>query len=333
LKQPGLERGSSGKREEDVMGFRLLSYVGEKGSSRTALLVGDDRAMDIELALRGGDEFIEGLDPTSMLSILGNWDRVLPLIRETAGRMGEAPSSVVGRLSDLRLSAPILYPPNIYCAAANYVEHSKEMRGGTLPDKANARPYFFTKATRQTIVGPGEPIRIPYPEAKVDWEAEIGVVLGRRCRNVAASRAMECVAGFVVFNDLSDRARNFRDDWPFKFDWLGGKSFDTSAPMGPWITPVELVPDPHNLAIELWVNEDLMQSASSRQMYFTIPEQIEYLSELLTLLPGDVIATGTPSGVGHARGLYLKPGDAVTITIEGLGTMRNPVIAGYPPGV
>jgi 2-keto-4-pentenoate hydratase/2-oxohepta-3-ene-1,7-dioic acid hydratase in catechol pathway len=140
---------------------------------------------------------------------------------------------------------------------------------------------------------------------------------------------MAYVAGFTILNDVSDRARNFRTDWLFKFDWLGGKSFDGSAPMGPWITPSEFISDPHNLTIQLWVNDELMQDASSRQMYYTIPEQIEYLSGLLTLLPGDVISTGTPSGVGHARGLYLKPGDTVQITIEGLGTIKNPVIAGF----
>jgi len=145
----------------------------------------------------------------------------------------------------------------------------------------------------------------------------------------ACSEAMEYVAGFTIFNDLSDRARNFRKDWHFKFDWLGGKSFNTSAPMGPWITPIEFISDPHKLTIQLWVNDELMQDASSGQMYFTIPEQIEYLSELMSLLPGDVMATGTPGGVGHGRGLYLKPGDTVTITIEGLGSIRNPVIAGF----
>ena len=172
-------------------------------------------------------------------------------------------------------------------------------------------------------------MQIPYPEARVDWEAEIGVVIGRRCRKVSAPEAMKYVAGYIILNDLSDRARNFRKDWFFKFDWLGGKSFDTSAPMGPWITPKEFIQDPHDLSIRLWVNDELMQNASSRDMYFTIPEQIEYLSELFTLLPGDVISTGTPPGVGHARGVYLKPGDAVTITIEGLGSMRNPVVAGF----
>ena len=311
------------------MEFRLLSYLGEKGVPRAGLLVKDEQVIDIEAVLREQKMQIERAHPMSVLSVLENWEDVLPMLRDTARNGSESVSDLVGSLSEIRLAAPILYPTNIYCAAANYIDHAKEMRDDKLPDKREARPYFFTKLPRQTVIGPDESIQIPYPEAKVDWEAEIGVVIGQCCRNVAASEAMEYVAGFTIFNDVSDRARNVRKDWPFKFDWLGGKSFNTSAPMGPWITPIEFISNPHELTIQLWVNDELMQNASSRQMYFTIPEQIEYLSELITLLPGDVIATGTPGGVGHARGLYLKPGDTVSITIEGLGSIRNPVIAGF----
>jgi 2-keto-4-pentenoate hydratase/2-oxohepta-3-ene-1,7-dioic acid hydratase in catechol pathway len=310
------------------MEFRLLSYVKESEVPRAGLLVEDQTVLDVEGVLKGLGMEVDGLCPTSVLSVLEHWDKVLPLIGEGARRYKEMGSAFPQPLSDVRLAAPILYPPNIYCAAANYVDHGKEMKDGGLPDKSQARPFFFAKLPRQTVIGPDEPVQIPYPEALVDWEAELGVVIGRRCRKVSASDAMKCVAGYLILNDLSDRARNFRKDWFFKFDWLGGKSFDTSAPMGPWITPTEFIRDPHELSIRLWVNGELMQNASSRDMYFTIPEQIEYLSGLLTLLPGDVIATGTPPGVGHARGVYLKPGDVVNITIENLGFMRNPVVAG-----
>ena len=311
------------------MEFRLLNYLGEKGVPRAGLLMGEKTVIDMELALKERRTAMEGLSSISILSTLENWENMLPILRDMASQNSQPASAVAGLLSEIPLAPPILYPPNIYCAAANYVDHGKEMGDKQLPDKSEARPYFFTKLPRQTVIGPGESIRIPYPEAKVDWEAEIGVVIGRRCRKVKASEAMEYVAGFTILNDVSDRARNFRDDWFFKFDWLGGKSFDGSAPMGPWITPMEFISDPHNLTIQLWVNDELMQDASSRDMYFTIQEQIEYLSDLITLLPGDVIATGTPSGVGHARGLYLKPGDTVQITIERLGTIKNPVIAGF----
>jgi 2-keto-4-pentenoate hydratase/2-oxohepta-3-ene-1,7-dioic acid hydratase in catechol pathway len=311
------------------MEFRLLSYVKENAAPRAGLLIEDQTVLDVERVLKTLGEEVSGLCPTSVLSILEHWDKVSPWLKEGARRNKEVGSGFARPLAETRLVAPILYPPNIYCAAANYIDHSKEMKSGSLPEKSQGQPYFFTKLTRQTVIGPDEPIKIPYPEARIDWEAEIGVVIGRRCRKVSVSEAMEYVAGYIILNDLSDRARNFRKDWYFKFDWLGGKSFETSAPMGPWITPKDLIRDPHDLSIQLWVNNELMQDASSRDMYFAIPEQLEYLSHLFTLLPGDVIGTGTPAGVGHGRGVYLKPGDVVSITIEGLGSLRNPVVAGF----
>ncbi len=311
------------------MDFRLLSYGEENAPPRAGLLVGGRTILDVERALAALGEEAGGFCPASVLSIIEHWDQASPLLARAAERNGGAGSGPALSLAGTRLAAPILYPPNIYCAAANYVDHSREMRGGNLPEKSQGQPYFFSKLARQTVIGPDEPVKIPYPEAQIDWEAEIAVVIGRRCRNVSASEAMKYVAGYLILNDVSDRARNFRKDWYFKFDWLGGKSFENSAPMGPWITPRELIKDPHDLSIQLWVNDELMQNASSRDMYFTIPEQIEYLSRLFPLLPGDVIATGTPPGVGHARGVYLKPGDVVSINIEGLGSIRNPVIAGF----
>jgi 2-keto-4-pentenoate hydratase/2-oxohepta-3-ene-1,7-dioic acid hydratase in catechol pathway len=311
------------------MEFRLLSYVKENAAPRAGLLIEDQTVLDVERVLKTLGEEVSGLCPTSVLSILEHWDKVSPWLEEGARRNKEVGSGFARPLAETRLVAPILYPPNIYCAAANYIDHSKEMKSGSLPEKSQGQPYFFTKLTRQTVIGPDEPIKIPYPEARIDWEAEIGVLIGRRCRKVSVSEAMEYVAGYIILNDLSDRARNFRKDWYFKFDWLGGKSFETSAPMGPWITPKDLIRDPHDLSIQLWVNNELMQDASSRDMYFAIPEQLEYLSHLFTLLPGDVIGTGTPAGVGHGRGVYLKPGDVVSITIEGLGSLRNPVVAGF----
>jgi 2-keto-4-pentenoate hydratase/2-oxohepta-3-ene-1,7-dioic acid hydratase in catechol pathway len=144
---------------------------------------------------------------------------------------------------------------------------------------------------------------------------------------------MAHVAGYVILNDLTLRDQTRREDWNFGSDWFRAKVFDTSMPMGPWMTPATFVPDPHDLAIELRVNGQLMQDSSSRHMHFRIPELIAYLSEQISLQPGDVIATGTPAGVGKARGTYLRPGDRVSISIERLGTMSNPVIARHSGGV
>jgi 2-keto-4-pentenoate hydratase/2-oxohepta-3-ene-1,7-dioic acid hydratase in catechol pathway len=313
------------------MEFKLLTYVRENATPRAGLLVEGEKVVDLEACLEARHVWAERTHSVTVLSILENWDRIYPLLENIAQESCKQGVFIAGSLSDFRLAAPILYPHNIYCAAANYIDHSKEMADRQLlPDKRQGgRPYFFFKTPRQAVIGPQEPIRIPSPDARVDWEAELGVVICRPCRKVSAKDALNYVAGFTIIQDVSDRARLFRADWKFGIDWFGGKSFDTSAPMGPWITPCEFISDPQELTIQLWVNDELMQNASSCLMYFTIAEQIEYLSELLTLLPGDIIATGTPAGVGHPRGKYLKPGDVVTITIEKLGTLRNPVIAGY----
>jgi 2-keto-4-pentenoate hydratase/2-oxohepta-3-ene-1,7-dioic acid hydratase in catechol pathway len=313
------------------MEFKLLTYVRENEAPRAGLLVEGQNVVDLAACFEARKAMPAGPRPVTVLSALENWDRVYPLLAAIAQESRREDALIAGALSELRLAAPILYPPNIYCAAANYIDHSKEMTDRKqLPDKQRGgRPFFFIKTPRQAVIGPDEPIRIPSPDAKVDWEAELAVVIGRRCRKVAAKDALNYVAGFTILQDVSDRAGLFRTDWQFGIDWLGGKSFDTAAPMGPWITPAEFIADPQELTIRLRVNDELMQDASSRLMYFSIAEQIEYLSGLLTLLPGDVIATGTPGGVGHPRGKYLNPGDVVTITIDKLGTLRNPVIKGY----
>ena len=308
--------------------FKLLTYVAEGDARRAGILVGGgETVLDAARALDAAGGLGDGLNGSTVLSLLEVWDRALPALDRIASEFGGDSLAMVGPLASVQLKAPILYPSTIYCAAANYSDHSKEMQSRpALPDKTTASPYFFIKAPRQTVIGPDEALRLPRPDVKVDWEAEIAVVIGRKAKNVLAESAMDYVAGYTIMNDGSARARNFRDDWNFKYDWFGGKSFDTSAPMGPWITPTDQIADPLNLAIKLLVNDEVMQDSSSKFMHFDIVEQIVYLSTLLTLLPGDVISTGTASGVGHPRGLYLKPGDRITINIEGLGTLKNSVV-------
>jgi 2-keto-4-pentenoate hydratase/2-oxohepta-3-ene-1,7-dioic acid hydratase in catechol pathway len=286
-----------------VRDYRVVVY--EDGSGPQAgVLVGDAIApSDAAWALwRGGD-----------------WSTARAALARDASLMtGARP------LAGTRLLAP-LRPGAVLCAAANYADHIKEMTGDEPPDKRTTRPYFFTKLPR-TVVGPHEDIRLPPTSRQVDWEAEIGVVIGRPARDVAVSDAMRYVAGYVIVNDLSARDEQFRQDWPhFHADWFRSKTFDTSCPLGPWLTPVEAVGDPHALWIKTWINDRLMQDSSSRQMIFTIPEQIAYLSEQLTLQPGDVIATGTPAGCGRPRAIFLQPGDHIAIEIEGLGRLENRV--------
>lgn len=294
--------------------FKLLNYAGDDGAARAGLLAGGDRVIDVADAL--------GVDATT-LSLLAQWDEIVGTLDGIAGD-GRARSRP---LSEVRLLAPLLYPNAIYCAAANYADHMKEMTGKE-PDKSTFRPYFFLKSTVHSVIGPGAEIRAPRKHTnKLDWEAEIGVVIGKTGSDISQADAMDHVAGYTIVNDLSARDYMSREDWPFlKSDWFSQKSFNCSAPMGPWITPADQINDPHNLSIKLWVNDGIEQDSSSTFMIFDIPEQIEALSRQLTLRPGDVIATGTCSGVGHPKGKFLAGGDVVRIEIEGLGTLRNTVV-------
>jgi 2-keto-4-pentenoate hydratase/2-oxohepta-3-ene-1,7-dioic acid hydratase in catechol pathway len=229
-------------------------------------------------------------------------------------------------LKQTKIRAPTLYPGMLYCAGANYRDHVLEMTGKSVL-KEDRQPFFFLKTIAGTIIGPGEAVRLPSYSSKVDWEAEITLVIGRAGKNIPTDRAMDHVAGFTIMNDLSARDLTKRDDVPFVFDWIGQKCFDTAAPMGPWITPADAIPDPNDMAIRLWVNGELKQNSNSGQQIFSFNEQIAYLSHHVTLYPGDVIATGTPAGVGMTKGEFLKPGDQIKIEVEGLGVLVNPVVA------
>jgi 2,4-didehydro-3-deoxy-L-rhamnonate hydrolase len=300
------------------MTFRLLNYAPKQGGTpRAGILVGG-KVVDC-----AGIEVPKGVDARSTLSLIQAWDQVLPVLDAAAKSPGEATP-----LADVKLAAPILYPINIFCAAANYQDHFREMIGRDV-DKTTIKPYFFNKVARQTVIGSGEQVRRPQFCQKLDWEAEIAVVIGKPARNVAAAKAFDHVLGYTIINDLSARDYLRRTDWPaLASDWMWQKSFDTSAPMGPWITPKREIKDPQNLKINTWVNDTLEQDTHSKWMVFTIAEQIEALSQHLTLLPGDVIATGTGGGVGNPKGKFLKPGDRCRIEIEGLGEISNPVVQG-----
>lgn len=242
----------------------------------------------------------------------------------------------IGPLTSVTLLSPLLYPRAMFCAGANYTDHVAEMaRVLGLPEdgprKEGDKPWHYVNLPEHTIVGPNQPFRLPAYSTKVDWEAEIGVVIGRTARNVPVERAMEHVAGLTIVNDLSARDFVARPEIPvgspFHWDWVSQKSWEDSNPVGPWIVPLDSVPDPGNLGIKLWVNGALMQDSSSRNMIFNIAEQIAHLSTRLTLRPGDLIATGTPAGVGMARGRFLQPGDEVRIQVEHVGELINTAAA------
>ena len=308
--------------------FRLLSYARADGSPRSGLLV-EDRVFDLAIALEAAVLRCD-FQASSVLSVLNAWDLARPHIDTIVSKILTGPPNVWSPLGQpvkkVKLLAPVLYPGVLYCAGANYRDHVKEMTGKE-PTENYKEPFFFLKTVAGTIIGPGQEVRLPPYSSKVDWEAEIALVIGRTGKNISVERAMDHVAGFTIMNDLSARDLTKRDDVPFVFDWIGQKCFDTAAPMGPWITPVDAVSDPADMDIKLWVNEGLQQHSNSSEMVFNFNEQIAYLSSHVTLNPGDVIATGTPAGCGVPRGVFLKPGDHIRIVVNGLGELCNPVVA------
>jgi 2-keto-4-pentenoate hydratase/2-oxohepta-3-ene-1,7-dioic acid hydratase in catechol pathway len=222
-------------------------------------------------------------------------------------------------LGEASLHPPIARPGKIVAIGLNYVDHAEET-GAPIPDK----PVVFTKYPN-TIVGPGAPIRIPPITEQVDYEAELAVVIGRRAKNVSESEALDYVFGYTNSNDVSARDLQFSEGG----QWTRSKSIDTFLPLGPYVATRDDVPDPQNLFIRAILNGETVQDGHTSRMIFSVAEIVSFLSQGMTLEPGDVIITGTPPGVGMAREpqLWMKPGDEVSIEIEGLGTLTNPVEA------
>ncbi len=207
-------------------------------------------------------------------------------------------------------------PGKIICVGLNYRDHAEET-GAELP----TAPLLFAKWPN-TLIGPGEPIVLPEEAREVDYEAELGVVIGRRARRVDEAQALDAVRGYICVNDVSARDLQFADG-----QWTRGKSPDSFCPVGPRLVPREEVDDPQALAIRCLVNGQVLQDSSTAQMVFSVAEIIAYVSRTITLEPGDLIATGTPAGVGVFRDpkILLKDGDEVTVEVEGLGSLTNPV--------
>jgi 2-keto-4-pentenoate hydratase/2-oxohepta-3-ene-1,7-dioic acid hydratase in catechol pathway len=232
--------------------------------------------------------------------------------------------------AELRLDAPIRSVPKLLALAGNYQKHITE---SGFSDKAGGvwTPQIFWKPNT-AICEPDGAVRLRANNVFFDWEVELAVILSRHAKDVSVSEAMSCVFGYTIMNDLSERKfnsqianRDLRESDRF-FDWLAGKWFDGSAPLGPEIVTVDEISDPHNLPIRLSLNGELMQDSNTRHMIFGIPETISAISAVLTLQPGDVIAMGTPEGVGMARGRALRQGDVLRAEIEGLGVLNTYIV-------
>jgi 2-keto-4-pentenoate hydratase/2-oxohepta-3-ene-1,7-dioic acid hydratase in catechol pathway len=294
--------------------------------------------------------------PTDMKDLIARYDsgirvrinEILDYLLKTkapdSGRL-----SFVHELKAVRTLPPIMYPTTMLNVAVNYRAHGAEMAGSILPaggpapgdalpgttsapgiwerkaDDKRWNPYMFMKSPA-AVIAAGEAVRLPVGRTQIDWECELGVVIGRTANHVPIDRAGDFIFGYTLENDVSDRGG--RGDTRHGSDWLLSKNHDTFAPMGPFITPKEFVPNPQNMPVKFTLNGQLMQDANTSLMIHTIVEQVSYGSHIITLRPGDVIATGSPAGVGSARKppIFFKPGDVAVCTYEGIGTLTNPIV-------
>jgi 2-keto-4-pentenoate hydratase/2-oxohepta-3-ene-1,7-dioic acid hydratase in catechol pathway len=293
-------------------------------------IVRDNEVIDVDLA----GQALKLSVPDQMLDLIDNYERYSAALQAIIDKASNrhftevrtfAEIGAAHTLDEVQLAAPIPLPrKNVMCLAVNYREHAEETARlrGTSGD-APEIPIFFTNATT-TINSPyGEIVVDPAVSSAIDWEVELGVIIGKRGKNIRAGDALSYVFGYTVLNDITARDLQARHKQYFK-----GKSLDGSCPMGPWIVTADEIPDPQNLALRLRVNGETKQDSHTSLMIFSVSQSISVLSAGLTLEPGDIIATGTPSGVGFSRTPpeFLKPGDVVEAEVEGIGLIKNTVV-------
>jgi 2-keto-4-pentenoate hydratase/2-oxohepta-3-ene-1,7-dioic acid hydratase in catechol pathway len=299
--------------------MRLLTFKPRRaGAPRVGVLLDGERVLDVGEAARRARQRLP-FDAGDMLSLVASGKAGLAALRKLVkGYAGKAAT-----LGTLHLMAPIPRPrKNVFCVGWNYLEHFEEgARARPQAQEMPAHPAFFTKAPT-AVNGPFDPIPLHAGvTAKLDWEVELGVIIGPGGRDIAEADAMRHVYGYTVINDVSARDVQRRHGQ----QWFKGKSLDGTCPMGPWIVTADEVPDPHALRVTSRVNGVIKQDSSTSHMYFRIPRIIAELSAGLTLEPGDVISTGTPAGVGHARTPpeFMLAGDVLETEVAGVGALRN----------
>src|ERR1700677_1095999 len=265
-----------------------------------------------------GDEIVDLTDP--LVGLPASMVALLALGGEARDRLSRAPSTGARRFpwDHAPVMAPVPHPPSFLAIARNYDDHIREL--------GHERPEYQTWFSKQPtcVIGPGAAIEVPLASSTVDYEGELGMVVGRRCRHVPADRALDVVAGFTVVNDVSVR------DWQWRSPtMMMGKGFDTHGPTGPWIVTNDELGGPEGLAVRTWVNDELRQDGTTSDMIFSCAQMIEHLSTAFTLEPGMLITTGTPAGVaaGEDPPRWLVAGDTVTVEVEGVGRLTNPVVA------
>ena len=338
--------------------FKLATFEAG-GDPAVGLVLGDQI-----LELSGASDHLAteaGLDamtlPNEMRALIEAYDTAAPRLYQIANYFqdgADAALPFVHAVDDVTITAPIKYPWNILAAAANYKAHAEGMagggdddeedeaeaggrrRGGFDPsrvaeiDPARDAPVMFAKSPRSGIIGTGEPYYIPPGRERIDWEGEMAIVIGKPAYLVSAEESLDYVFGYSIMYDVSDRGGRTREVAMFPGpNWFDGKSTNRGAPFGPYIVPKEFMPNHDSLRLRTWVNGELMQDQTTADLIWPQEHLIAYTTSILTLYPGDVIATGTPSGTGAERGEFLKAGDVVEIEIEGIGTLTTP-IENYP---
>jgi 2,4-didehydro-3-deoxy-L-rhamnonate hydrolase len=281
--------------------MRLIRF-GERGRERPGLLLDEGVRIDASAL---GEDYDEKFFGTGGLQRLGQW---FARDGDKAPRVG----------SDVRLGPPIGRPSKIVCIGLNFRDHAAES-GMALPTE----PVIFFKSTT-AIVGPNDPVMIPRNGSKLDWEVELAIVIGARATYLSTEQAWDYVAGYMLHNDYSERVFQLERGG----QWVKGKSADTFAPFGPFVATRNEIPDPRDLGMWLSVNGQMRQQGTTANMIFDVPTLVSYVSQFMTLLPGDVISTGTPAGVAlgmKPTPVYLKPGDVVALGIDGLGESRQKV--------
>ncbi len=298
----------------------------------------------------GRRDFFKAKHGYTMLDVLEEWDLfnaaftdLTPFYTQILAQEKTRPSFAY-RPEEVKFLPPVVYPNKVLNAGSNYYDHALEM-GAAKPVKEGHEPYFFYKGSRHNLIGHGDVIRLTPRSKYTDWEAELAVVMGRYAKNVPVEQALDYVAGYTCYNDISARDRMRRKDETFDYDWFANKGNDTFAPMGPYLVPRQFVKDPQNLSIRCYISGERMQDTNTNKMVWTVAELIATVSSVTTLSPGDVIATGTGAGVGMAKGIkvnydemekifvhmyagkarLLRPGDVVRVEIEGVGSLENRV--------
>ncbi|MBI3978362.1 MAG: fumarylacetoacetate hydrolase family protein [Chloroflexi bacterium] len=310
--------------------MRLLTF--QAGGERRLGVEIEDQVVDVAAAYGALPSWARRDDvpalPSDLLALLQAGEPAMAAARQLAAVAAESLAAGKGLAGDgrpavypiaaVRILAPIQRPGKIICIGLNYRDHALET-GQPIPEV----PVIFAKFAN-TIVGPGEPVILPAASNRLDYEVELAVVIGKAGRRIPVESGYEHVAGYTILNDVSARDHQFETT-----QWIRGKTADTFAPTGPYLVTPDEAPGLPELDVRLWVNGELRQSSNTRQLIFSVPHLISFLSQTITLEPGDVISTGTPSGVGHARKppVYLKPGDVMRLEIEKLGVLENPCIA------